>query len=144
MRVLFCLSLTLLSVKRFFAFLAVVLIALCLSGCLIGSDLTQDSVSGPFYFWAFESANQTKFVQDDSRNAMAHANPTVIVESPVTKAGWDSNWVLIEQNKSKFYIFDLNKRQLHGPFNQLQFKTKRANLGVPASLALNRDYTGGW
>jgi hypothetical protein len=117
---------------------------ICLSGCLIGSDLTQDPVSGPYYFWAFESTTQTKFVQDDTGNEMAHANPTVIVDSPVTKAGWDSNWVLVEQNKVNFYIFDLNKRKLYGPFNHQAFSTKRAAIGVPSTLDFTKDYTTEW
>lgn len=130
--------------KRLRICLTAAFFCFCLSGCLIGSDLTQDPVSGPYYFWAFESANQTKFVRDDTGNDMAHANPAVIVESPVTKAGWDNNWVIIEQNKSNYYIFDLNKSQLHGPFNRSQFAIQRTKLGVPASLDLVRDYTGKW
>ena len=130
--------------RRLFWFFVALMGLVCISGCLIGSDLTQDPVSGPYYFWAFESADQTKFVRDDTGEDMAHANPMVIVDSPVTKAGWDNNWVLIEQNKSNFYIFDLNKTKLYGPFNQLQCTAKRISLGVPTTLDFNRDYTGKW
>jgi hypothetical protein len=115
---------------------------LFLNGCLIGSDLYQDHVSGTYYFWAFEAANQTKFV-DDSGNGMAHANPNVIVDAPVTAAGWDTKWVLIQQSKSNFYIFDLIQQHLYGPLSQAQFEKKRAGLRVPNRLDFTRDYTRG-
>jgi len=130
--------------KKLLAFPVAILLLLGLSGCLIGSDLTQDPVSGPYYFWAFKSADQTQFIKDSTGNQMANATPTVIVNAPVTKAGWDNNWVLIERDHSSYYIFDLNKHKLHGPFNKASFGKSRAALGVPVTLDLNQDYTGKW
>jgi len=131
--------------KRLLRILFGLSVVLFLNGCLIGSDLWQDHVSGPYYFWAFEAANQTEFVEEDedSGNTMASAKPNVIVDAPVTAAGWDAKWVLIQQNKSKFYIFDLTKKHLYGPFTQAQFAKQRAGLSVPNGLDFTKDYTRG-
>jgi hypothetical protein len=118
---------------------------LLLGGCLIGTDLRQDHVSGPYYFWAFEAASQTQFVEEDkdAGRMMAFANPITLVDAPVTAAGWDTAWVLIQQDSNKFYIFDLGKKKINGPFTQAQFTNQRARLGVPNGLKFTQDYTRG-
>jgi len=107
--------------------------------------LHQDQVSGPYYFWAFESARDTEFVQQDegTGETMAQAKPIIIVPAPITAAGWDVNWVLMQRSGSEYYIFDLTNKKLHGAFTKEKFEKQRKSLGVPSALDFTTDYSVG-
>ncbi len=121
-----------------------------LSGCLIGTDLVRDTVKGDYCIWAMEAESQTQFIRANDGSAWPG---TTLVEATVVKAGWDNQWLLLEQfpqprfassnkigSKRQFYIFRFSDEKLFGPYSHKVFLQQRIKLGVPSALDLNRRY----
>lgn len=110
----------------------------------------RDYVKGDYCIWAMEAEWQTQFIRADDGSDWPG---TTLVDATVVKAGWDNQWVLLEQfpqppfassnkigSKRQFYIFRLADGKLFGPYPHKTFLQQRRKLGVSPTLELNHTY----